>query len=137
MFLGIQVITMQFLLHKVDINYYYYLLSLVYLYITFVICSDKQCYCFLFYLSDQRNNYQNDYTSSRRSNGNQNNFSRHNQNENRGNNVDRYGRHQTNSYRSENRTYPNYGQYSSGQQPTQRNDRPGYYTPNYQTNNIQ
>lgn len=69
---------------------------------------------------------------------NRNQFSRNDQNMNGNNNADRYGRQQNNSYRENSSAYPNYGtQFSSGQQATQRNDRPGYFTAGYQANNPQ
>ncbi|XP_027849369.2 5'-3' exoribonuclease 2 homolog [Aphis gossypii] len=86
----------------------------------------------------RNNGRQNDYSNSRRPSGNwhanQNQFPQNDQNTNRAN----YGRQQNSSYRSDNNAYPNYGtQHTSDQQSMRRNDRPGYYTSDYQANNPQ
>lgn len=94
---------------------------------------------------DYRNNSrQNDHSSSGRPNNNYGYDSRHiNHNQysrsdqNAGNSSNNYGRQQSN-YGSGNSSYPNYGSHqSSGQQSTNRNDRPGYFTSGYQANNSQ
>lgn len=88
---------------------------------------------------DYRNNFrQNNYNNTVRSNNsygynsrhtNQNQFSQNNQSFNSGNNSG----YSQNSYRSNNSAHPYYGMH--GQQSVSRNDRPGHYTSNYQTNN--
>jgi len=68
--------------------------------------------------------------------GQQNQYFRNDHSSNGGYNSARYNRPQnSNSYRSDNNAYPNYGtRHTSGQQS---NDRPGYFTDSYLANNSQ
>lgn len=104
----------------------------------FVFIKIKNSYYF-YILIDYRNNshqngpqYQNNWHLNQ---GPQNQYNRSNSNGSY-NNSDRYNRPQnTNSYRSDNNAYPNYGtRHTAGQQS---NDRPGYFTDGYLANNSQ